>query len=65
MRRMKNLGLFIRRGDFLIQERYLFKGTQLCIHKCGTRELLVKEVHGGSLVGHYGEKKTSLMPKEH
>jgi len=52
------------KGDFLIQEGYLFKGTRLCVPKCGTRELLVTEVHGGSLAGHYGENKTSLMLKE-
>jgi len=54
-----------RKGDFLIQEGYLFKGTRLCILKYGTRESLVREVHGGSLAGHYGENKTSIMLKEH
>jgi len=49
----------------LIQEGYLFKGTRLCILKYGTRESLVREVHGGSLAGHYGENKTSIMLKEH
>ena len=53
------------KGDFVIQEGYLFKGTQLCIPKCGTRELLVREVHRGSLADHYGENKTSLVLKEH
>ena len=46
--------------DFLVYDGYLFKGTHLCIPKGGTRELLVREFHGGSLVGHDGEnKKTS------
>jgi len=53
------------KGDFLIQDGYLFKGTRLCVPKCGTRELLVREVHGGSLAGHYGENKTSMALKEH
>ena len=53
------------KGDFLIQEGYLFKGTRLCIPKCGTRELLIREVHEGALAGHYGENKTSIMLKEH
>jgi len=53
------------KGAFLIQDGYLFKGARLCVPKCGTRELLVREVRGGSLAGHYGENKTSIMLKEH
>ena len=30
-----------------------------------TRELLVGEVHGGSLVGHFGESKTLTILREH
>jgi len=51
--------------DYLIQEGYLFKGARLCVPRCGTRELLVREVHSGSLAGHYGENKTSLILREH
>jgi len=53
------------KDDFLICEGYLFKGTRLCIPRSGTRELLVQEVHGGSLAGHYGENKTLIMIKEY
>jgi len=53
------------KGDFLIRDGYLFKDARLCIPKCRTRELLVREVHGRSLAGHYGENKTSLVLKEH
>ena len=37
----------------------------MCVVKFGTRELLVREVHGGSLAAHYVENKTSLVLKEH
>jgi len=53
------------KGDFLVQEGFLFKGTRLCIPKCSTRELLIREVHGGSLAGHFGESKTLIMLREH
>ena len=53
------------KGDVLVQDGYLFKGTRLCVPKCGTRELLLREVHGGSLAGHFGEDKTFSMAREH
>ena len=37
------------KGDFLVQNEYLFKGTHLCVPKCGTRKFLIREVRGGSL----------------
>ena len=53
------------KGHFLIQEGFLFKDTQLCVPRCSTRELLMKEVHGRSLAGYYGENKTLIMLREH
>jgi len=53
------------KGDFLLQDGYLFKGTRLCIPRGGTRELLVREVQGGSLAGHFGKSKTLTMLREH
>jgi len=50
--------------DFLVQEGFLLEGTHLCIPKCSTRELLIREVYGGSLAGHYEEKKTIIMLRE-
>jgi len=49
----------------LFKRGYLFKGTQLCVPKFGARELLIKEVHEGSLASHYGDNMTSLVLKEH
>jgi len=37
----------------------------LCVPKCGTRELILREIHGRSMAGHFGEDKTYLMAKEH
>jgi len=53
------------KGEFLIHEGFLFKGIWLCVPQGGTRELLIHEVHGESLAGHFGEKKTLMMLKEH
>ena len=34
---------------------YLFKEKRLCVPKCSIRDLLVRETHKGSLMGHFGE----------
>ena len=52
-------------GMFHLQEGFLFKGSRLCIPKCGFRELLIQELHGGALARHFGVKKTCAMLKEH
>ena len=33
---------------------YLFKEKRLCVPKCSIRNLLVKEAHKGSFMGHFG-----------
>ena len=43
---------------------FLFKGTWLCMAKCGLRELLIQELHSGALVHHLGVEKTYSMVKE-
>lgn len=51
--------------SFYRHDGYLFKGHRLCIPKCSLRELLVREVHEGGLMGHFGEHKTLQMLHEH
>ena len=53
------------KGEFMLQEGYIFKGNRLCVPRCGTHELILREVHGGPLAGHHGEDKTYIMAKEH
>jgi len=45
----------------MVQNEYLFKGPHLCAPRCGTRELLIREV---LLAGHYGENETLAMLRE-
>ena len=52
-------------GLFHLDHGFLFKGTRLCIPKSGFRELLIQELHGGALAGHFGIEKTCSMLKEH
>ena len=37
---------------------YLFKENKLCVPQSSIRELLVREAHGGILMGHFGVKRT-------
>jgi len=43
----------------------VFKRTKLYVPKYGVREILIREIHGGALASHYGEKKMTIMLKEH
>lgn len=51
--------------SFFRHDGYLFNGSRLCIPKCSLRELLVREVHEGGLMGHFGEHKTYDMLHDH
>ena len=44
---------------------FLFKENKLCIPICSMKELLVKESHGGGLIGHFGMTKTLDTLNEH
>ena len=46
---------------FSVQQGYLFNGNRLCILQILLRIVLVKEVHEGSLGGHFGIQKTLDM----
>lgn len=52
-------------SEFLIQDELLFKGHQLCIPKCSTRDNIVMEKHYGGLSGHFGIEKTLEAIKRH
>ena len=45
-------------GPYYQHDGFLFKEKKLCIPKGSMRELLVREAHGGGLMGHFGRDKT-------
>ena len=44
---------------------FLFRENKLCIPNCSVRDLLVRESHGGGLMGHFGVNKTLGVLQEH
>ena len=51
--------------DFYVFDGYLFRKNRLCIPMCSLRVLLVKEAHGGGLMGQFGVQKTYDILIEH
>ena len=45
-------------GKFFRHDGFLFRENKLCIPNCSVRDLLVRESHGGGLMGHFGVAKT-------
>jgi hypothetical protein len=45
-------------GRYFRPNGFLFRENKLCVPNCSVRELLVRESHGGSLMGHFGITKT-------
>jgi len=52
-------------GLFHLDNGFLFERTRLCIPMCGFKELLIQQLHGGALAGHFGVEKTCAMLKDH
>ncbi|XP_073054076.1 uncharacterized protein [Primulina eburnea] len=50
---------------FYLHKGFLFRDDRLCIPKSSIRELLVREAHGGGLMGHFGVAKTLSALHEH
>ncbi|XP_071933764.1 uncharacterized protein [Coffea arabica] len=50
---------------FYILDGFLFYLNRLCIPNCSIRSLLVREAHGGGLMGHFGVAKTLAILQEH
>ncbi|RDX58429.1 Retrovirus-related Pol polyprotein from transposon 17.6, partial [Mucuna pruriens] len=45
-------------GDYYRYDGFLFKKNKLCVPTCSLCEMLVRETHGGGLMGHFRVKKT-------
>lgn len=51
--------MFLRspHDKFFLNDGYLFREDKFCIPKASMQELLVREAHGGGLMGHFGGAK--------
>ena len=50
---------------FFRHDEFLFKENKLCVPNYSMRELLVREVHKGGLMGHFGIAKTVDVLRKH
>lgn len=51
-------------GDFIVQDGYLFKESQLCIPMSSLRYKLIRELHSSNLSGHVGRNKAIVRSEE-
>jgi hypothetical protein len=52
-------------GKYFRHDGFLFHENKLCVPNCSVRELLVRESHGGGLMGHFRIAKTLAILQEH
>ncbi|KAF8080898.1 hypothetical protein N665_0917s0014 [Sinapis alba] len=52
-------------GHYYRQNEFLFRDKRLCIPQGSMRELILREAHGGGLMGHFGVDKTFGVVAEH
>ena len=45
-------------GKYFNHDGYLFRENKLCVPNCSLRDFLVRESHGGGLMGHFGVLQT-------
>ncbi|KAF8086641.1 hypothetical protein N665_0617s0006 [Sinapis alba] len=52
-------------GSFYQQDEFLFRDKRLCIPQGSMRDLILREAHGGGLMGHFGPDKTYSIVTKH
>jgi hypothetical protein len=53
------------KDKYFRHDGFLFKENKLCVPNCSLCELLVREAHGGGLMGHFGITKTLEVLHKH
>jgi hypothetical protein len=49
----------------MIHDGLLYRASKLCAPASSVRLMLLQKVHGGGLIGHFGDKKTEDMLSAH
>ncbi|KAF8048971.1 hypothetical protein N665_2339s0001 [Sinapis alba] len=52
-------------GSYYQHDEFLFRDKRLCIPQGSMRDLILREAHGGGLMGHFGRDKTLSIVAEH